>query len=128
MTETRASFLSPDKASNCPSFARCSARKLEGLRNGTHVQDGIDSPEAMEAALNFILKWGSALALILIPIWPLLTLPAGVFSEGYFTFWVIVSMTWYAAKPSRITLSRILMLSSVKDNFPLDAYYGTTLF
>ena len=46
------------------------------------MQAGVDSPEAMEAALNFILKWGSLLAIVLIPIWPLLTLPAGVFNEG----------------------------------------------
>ena len=49
------------------------------------LQDGQDSPEAMEAALNFVLKWGGLLAVILIPIWPLLALPAGVFSEGGLT-------------------------------------------
>ena len=38
--------------------------------------------EAMDAALNFVLKWGGLLAFILIPVWPLLALPAGVFSEG----------------------------------------------
>jgi len=42
--------------------------------------------EAMESALNFVLKWGGLLAFILIPVWPLLTLPAGVFSEGQFYF------------------------------------------
>ena len=46
------------------------------------LQEGRDSMEAMEEALNFVLKWGGLLAVILIPIWPLLALPAGVFSEG----------------------------------------------
>jgi len=46
------------------------------------LQEGVDSMEAMEAALNFVLKWGGLLAIILIPIWPLLALPAGIFSEG----------------------------------------------
>ena len=38
--------------------------------------------EAMKAALTFVLKWGSLLAFTLIPIWPLLALPATVFDEG----------------------------------------------
>ncbi len=46
------------------------------------LQEGRDSQEAMEEALNFVVKWGGLLAVILIPIWPLLALPAGVFSEG----------------------------------------------
>eukprot|EP00891_Asterochloris_glomerata_P004751 jgi/Astpho2/4751/Aster-00301 len=58
------------------------------------TKEGEDSMEAMKAALHFVLKWGSILAFILIPIWPLLALPATVFDEGYFTFWVILSMTW----------------------------------
>lgn len=47
-----------------------------------NLQEGRDSQEAMEEALNFVVKWGGLLAIILIPIWPLLALPAGVFSEG----------------------------------------------
>jgi urea-proton symporter len=31
---------------------------------------------------------------ILVVAWPLLTLPAGVFSKGYFTFWIIVAIVW----------------------------------
>merc|ERR1712130_702134 len=58
------------------------------------TEEGVDSMEAMDAALNFVLKWGGLLAFILIPVWPLLALPAGVFSEGYFFFWVILSMIW----------------------------------
>lgn len=38
--------------------------------------------EAMEKALRFILIWGGLLAIILIPIWPLLALAGGTFSEG----------------------------------------------
>ena len=46
------------------------------------LQEGEDSMEAMKAALTFVLKWGSILAFILIPIWPLLALPVRVFDEG----------------------------------------------
>lgn len=31
--------------------------------------------------MQVVYKWGTILTLVLIPIWPLLTLPAGVFPE-----------------------------------------------
>ena len=46
------------------------------------LQEGEDSMEAMEKALKFVLLWGGILAVILIPIWPLLALAAGTFSQG----------------------------------------------
>lgn len=46
------------------------------------LQEGQDSHEAMQDALKFVVRWGSLLAFILIPVWPLLALPAGVFSKG----------------------------------------------
>ncbi|KAL3145727.1 hypothetical protein ABBQ32_003256 [Trebouxia sp. C0010 RCD-2024] len=58
------------------------------------TKEGEDSMEAMDKALKFILIWGGLLAIILIPIWPLLALAAGTFSQGYFTFWVILSLIW----------------------------------
>ncbi len=39
-------------------------------------------------------KTGGTLTFILLIAWPLLTLPAKVFTKGYFTFWVILSMIW----------------------------------
>eukprot|EP00871_Galdieria_phlegrea_P000695 jgi/Galph1/1626/GphlegSOOS_G303.1 len=43
-------------------------------------------------------KWSTliaiSLALLLIIVWPLLTLPATVFSESYFTFWVVLAVLW----------------------------------
>jgi len=53
-----------------------------------------DSPESMERAAKIMKYAGWGLALILIVLWPLLTLPAGVFSKSYFTFWVILSIVW----------------------------------
>lgn len=55
------------------------------------------TPEAeaeMDRAMKMITFWGIGLALVLVVAWPLLTLPAGVFSKGYFTFWVILSIIW----------------------------------
>ena len=43
----------------------------------------IDSPEAMDKALLWTWWTGSILTFVLIFAWPLLTLPAGIFSKGY---------------------------------------------
>lgn len=53
-----------------------------------------DSPEAMDKASKTMQYacWGFTAVLIIL--WPLLALPAGVFSKGYFTFWVALSMAW----------------------------------
>jgi hypothetical protein len=53
----------------------------------------------MEHAYKWILKWGGGLAFIIIIVWPCLALPAGVFSKGYFTFWVILSIIWGLVSP-----------------------------
>lgn len=50
--------------------------------------------EAMDHARKVMLWVGWGLSLLLIVVWPLLALPAGVFSKGYFTFWVVLSITW----------------------------------
>ena len=55
---------------------------------------GEDSPEAMDRAAKIMKLAGWGTTLVLIIIWPCLTLPAGVFSKGYFTFWVILSLIW----------------------------------
>ena len=53
-----------------------------------------DSPEAMDKAAVWM-KWACwGFTAVLVVLWPLLALPAGVFSKGYFTFWVAVSMAW----------------------------------
>jgi hypothetical protein len=43
-------------------------------------------------------KWtwwtGGILTLVLVIAWPLLALPAGVFSQGYFTMWIIIALAW----------------------------------
>jgi len=53
-----------------------------------------DSPEVMAKVLSWTYKTGGLLTFILIIFWPLLALPAGVFSKGYFTMWVIISIIW----------------------------------
>ena len=49
---------------------------------------------AMNKALKVMHVVALTLTATLLIAWPLLALPAGVFSEGYFYFWVILSMAW----------------------------------
>ena len=59
--------------------------------------EGDNSPAAMDMAFKWIVFYGGILSLVIFVVWPLLTLPAKVFSEGYFTFWV-------CPPPRKITL------------------------
>jgi hypothetical protein len=47
--------------------------------------DGEDSPEALNHVIRFTWLAGGLLTLLLLVVWPLLALPAKVFSQGYFT-------------------------------------------
>lgn len=56
--------------------------------------EGEDSIEGLNKALRWTLRWGTALTVLLVVVWPVLALPAGVFSKGYFTFWTVISLVW----------------------------------
>ncbi|GLC42948.1 hypothetical protein PLESTB_000288800 [Pleodorina starrii] len=56
--------------------------------------EGEDSPEALNHVIRFTWATGGTLTLLLLILWPILALPAKVFSQGYFTFWVIIAMIW----------------------------------
>jgi len=51
-------------------------------------------PEALAKASKWITIRGWALSIVLIIVWPLLSIPAGKFSESYFAFWVLLSVAW----------------------------------
>ncbi|KAI2510407.1 sodium solute symporter [Fragilaria crotonensis] len=61
---------------------------LSGL--GPEQQD----PVALDESYKWITRRGYVLALVLIIIWPVLSIPAGVFSQSYFAFWVFISIAW----------------------------------
>lgn len=52
------------------------------------------SNEFLDEALGWIKKWGYGFTILMVLIWPLLSLPAGVFTKDYFSFWVFVSIAW----------------------------------
>jgi hypothetical protein len=51
-------------------------------------------PVELRRAERWIKRRGYALTLILIFIWPILSVPAGVFTRSYFAFWVLVAIAW----------------------------------
>jgi Na+/proline symporter len=61
---------------------------LSGL--GAEHQD----PVELRRAHRWITRRGYILTLVLIIVWPLLSIPAGVFTESYFAFWVLVAIAW----------------------------------
>ncbi|RAL40381.1 hypothetical protein DM860_006451 [Cuscuta australis] len=50
--------------------------------------------EKLASARSWIVKWGVCFTFVILVVWPLLTLPAGVFSKGYFTLWAVVAIAW----------------------------------
>ena len=59
-----------------------------------HLSEGDASPESLTRALKWTYLSGGVLTLVLVIAWPLLALPAGVFSQAYFTWWVIIALVW----------------------------------
>ncbi|RRT67782.1 hypothetical protein B296_00027409 [Ensete ventricosum] len=50
--------------------------------------------EKLLRAKSWIVKWGIVFTAIIVILWPMLSLPAGKFSLGYFTFWAVVAIAW----------------------------------
>jgi Na+/proline symporter len=48
----------------------------------------------LRRAERWIKRRGYILTLVLIIIWPLLSVPAGTFTKSYFAFWVLVAIAW----------------------------------
>merc|ERR1712151_1017778 len=55
-------------------------------------------------SFKWITRRGYVLTLVLAIIWPLLSVPAGVFTEAYFAFWVMVSICRGFGAAGAITL------------------------
>ena len=61
---------------------------LSGL--GAEQQD----KDEIRRAKRWITRRGYLLTFLLIIVWPILSIPAQVFTESYFAFWVLVSIAW----------------------------------
>ncbi|XP_061352101.1 urea-proton symporter DUR3 [Gastrolobium bilobum] len=50
--------------------------------------------EKLIRAKVWIVKWGIGFTVLIVILWPILSLPAGEFSKGYFHFWAVIAIGW----------------------------------
>jgi len=67
-------------------------KMLEDDQRGLAPEDFGD--EFLNSAAAWVKKWGFGFTIVMVVIWPILTIPAGVFTKEYFAFWVFVSLMW----------------------------------
>jgi SSS family transporter len=67
-------------------------KMLEDDQRGLAKEDFSD--EFLNEAAAWVKKWGWGFTITMVVIWPILTIPAGVFTKEYFSFWVFVSLMW----------------------------------
>jgi len=62
-----------------------------------------NDPQMLKDSFTFISRWGIGFSVVMVIIWPLLSLPAGcgasgvecgVFTKEYFTLWVAIAIAW----------------------------------
>jgi len=68
----------------------------EGGRKAVDVEMEAEmDPKRLREAKTFVLKWGVFFSVLMLLLWPLLSLPAGApFSLPYFSLWVWVGILW----------------------------------
>merc|ERR1719359_822466 len=65
---------------------------LENDQSGLAEEDY--TVEFLDEAKAWIQKWGWGFTIIMVIVWPVLSIPAGVFTRDYFAFWVFISLAW----------------------------------
>ncbi|XP_014519953.1 urea-proton symporter DUR3 [Vigna radiata var. radiata] len=50
--------------------------------------------EKLIRAKAWVVKWGIGFTVLIVILWPILSLPAGEFSKGYFYFWAVIAIAW----------------------------------
>jgi len=65
---------------------------LEDDKRGLDEADFTD--ESLLAAKAWVQKWGWGFTITMVVIWPILSVPAGVFTKGYWAMWVFLSIAW----------------------------------
>ena len=65
---------------------------VENDESGLSAED--KDPEMLAEAYKWIVTRGWILSIMLVVVWPLLSIPAGKFTKDYFAFWVLISIAW----------------------------------
>lgn len=69
-------------------------RAIALIEDDPNAHIPFETEESLERALKRIGIFGIVITLVLVICWPALSLPIGVFTKGYFKFWVIISFIW----------------------------------
>jgi urea-proton symporter len=83
-------------------------------------------PVLLAEAEQWITRRGYVLTLVLIVIWPLLSIPAGVFSKSYFGFWVLVAIAWGFGSAIVITVLPLVESADEITTFLSGIFYAIT--
>lgn len=67
---------------------------IEGDTDTSWQESGDYDDSKLMKAKGWIMKYGLAFTIVIVIVWPILSLPAGVFSKSYFSFWVGLSVVW----------------------------------
>ncbi|XP_078182719.1 urea-proton symporter DUR3-like [Carex rostrata] len=69
-----------------------------------HLPDEEFKEEKLVKAKWWIVKWGVGFTIVIVILWPVLSLPAKRFSLGYFTFWATIAIAWGTVASSVIII------------------------
>ena len=70
------------------------ANLIEDDKHAHLAASGAESKEAMDNAYKWTLYGAAGMSLIMLLLWPALSLPAATFSKTYFAFWVALAFIW----------------------------------
>lgn len=90
-------FIFPQNYDWAEMYKKTESNQIEYDGTAELNTSGEDSMEAMDTALYWTYRAGGALSLVLIIIWPALTLPVGDFTESYWGWWVALALAWALA-------------------------------
>jgi Na+/proline symporter len=79
---------------------------VEDDESGLSAED--KDPKMLAEAYKWITTRGWILTIVLVIIWPLMSIPAGKFTKDYFAFWVLIAIAWGFGAAIIITFLPIL--------------------
>ncbi|KAF1873621.1 hypothetical protein Lal_00027659 [Lupinus albus] len=92
--------------------------------------------EKLIKAKAWIVKWGVCFTVLIVILWPILSLPAGEFSKGYFYLWAVIAIAWgtigsaviiiLPIKESWETIQNIIVGMFTNDRLMEDNHAGNT--
>jgi Na+/proline symporter len=83
---------------------------VEEDTSGLSAED--KDPAMLAEAYKWIVTRGWILSILLVIVWPLLSIPAGKFTKDYFAFWVLISIAWGFGAAIVITVLPLMESSS----------------